>query len=234
MFPYLFNCFLSPLPNICQKPPTLYSLLKQMLEDEDYIYTRDLAKETRSKVFDFNYNLSSKVDKEEFETLILNHFLMRRIGYETYSSWYIAFRNKIKEIVPIYNKLFDSLENWDLFNDGEKITRQTSTIGKDTTNSESNVGVTTTTDVRSSNTPQNEIEDIRNGKYISDYSYDQGTSATNGSSSSTTNNNQNVEETIKRTPLDKITLFKEYKNNVESIYNMIYKDLDDLFFQVID
>lgn len=234
MFPYFYNLFIPPLPNICQKPPTLYSLLKQMVEDEDYVYSRDLAKETRSKVFDFDYNLSSKVNKEEFETLILNHFLMRRIGYETYSSWYIAFRNKIKEIVPIYNKLFDSLENWDLFNDGEEITRQTSTVGTDSVNSESNVDVSTTTDVRSSNTPQNEIEDIKNGNYVSDYSYDQGTSNTNGSSSSTTNNNQNVEETIKRTPIDKISLFKEYKNNVESIYSMIYKDLDDLFFQVID
>ena len=136
--------------------------------------------------------------------------------------------------MPVYNKLFDSLENWDIFNDGEEITRETTTIGTDSSNTTSNVDVNTTSDVRTSDTPQNELEDVRAGKYVSDYSYDQGTSQTTGTSSAESNNNQNVTETVKRSPIDKITLFKEYKNNVESIYNMIYKDLECLFFQIID
>lgn len=235
MYPYFYYLFMPPLPTICQEPPTLYHLLEYMIKDnENYVYTRDLAKETRTKVFDFDYPLSNKVNKEEFECLILNHFLMRRIGYETYSAWYIAFRNKIKEIMPVYNKLFDSLENWDIFNDGEEITRETNTTGSDSSNTTSNVDVNTTSDVRTSDTPQNELEDVRAGKYVSDYSYDQGTSQTTGTSSAESNNNQNVTETVKRSPIDKISLFKEYKNNVESIYTMIYKDLDSLFFQVIN
>ena len=235
MYPYFYYFLFPPLPTICQEPPVLYHLLKEMVKDnEDYVYTKDLAKETRTKVFDFDYPLSNKVNKEEFECMILNHFLMRRIGFETYTAWYNYFRNKIREIMPIYNKLFDTLDNWDLFNDGEEITRQTSTTGSDSSNSSSSVGVNTTSDVRSSDTPQNEIEDVRDGKYVSDYTYDQGTSQTTGTSTASSNNSQNVIESVKRTPLDKVTLYKEYLNNVKSIYEEIYKDLECLFYQLVD
>ena len=136
--------------------------------------------------------------------------------------------------MPIYNKLFDALDNWDLFNDGEEITRQTSTTGTDSSNTTSNVDVNTTSDVRTSDTPQNELEDVRAGKYVSDYSYDQGTSQTTGTSSASSNNSQNVIESVKRTSLDKVTLYKEYLNNVKSIYEDIYKDLECLFYQLVD
>lgn len=237
MLPFMLGFPYWPqLPTICQLPPTLYSLLEIIVNSnsEDKKMTKDLAKYGRTSIFDFDYNLSNKVNKEEFETMILNHFLMRRIGYETYTAWHIAFENKIKEIVPMYNKIFDSFEDWNLFNSGEEITRTTDTTNADTTNTDSSVNVSTTSDVRSSNTPQNQIQDVRDGSYVSDYTYDQGTSDTSGSSSSSSNGTSNVEETVKRTPLDKMSIYKDYIENMKSIYSMIYKDLDCLFYQIID
>ena len=80
-----------------RKPPTIYQILSSICNpitnnEEDYIKTPDLAKNGRSKIFDFDYPLSEKITKEFFECLILNHYMMRRIGYDTVT----AFKNRIK------------------------------------------------------------------------------------------------------------------------------------------
>ena len=232
---FIFPMWIAPkIPTDCDLPPTLYAMLNSIVNygKIDKTKIKDLARVGRSKIFDFDYPLSNNIDKAEFEEMILNHFLMRRLGYETYTSWHIAFENKIKEIMPMYNKIFDSFGNWDIFNSGEEITRTTTRSSNDITETSSNVDVNTTTDVRSSDTPQNELSDIRDGKYVTDYTYDQGNSSTTGTSSSLTDNSQNESETISRTPLDKINIYKQYTEELKSIYSMIYKDLDCLFYQL--
>lgn len=244
---FIFPMWITPkIPTDCDLPPTLYAMLNSIVNygKVDKTKIKDLAKEGRHKIFDFDYPLSNNIDKAEFEEMILNHFIMRRLGYETYTSWHIAFENKIKEIMPMYNKIFDSFSNWDIFNSGEDIIRTTNTKTNDKTNTSSNVNVNAssdidkTTDERISDTPQNQISDVKNGKYvsnysfISDHSYDQNESTTTGTSNSLTDNNQDVNESIKRTPLDKISIYKQYTEELKSIYSMIYKDLDCLFYQL--
>ena len=72
-------------------PPTLYRILNSRLnfdvDEEDKTKIRDLAKNGREYIFDFTYPLSTHVIKEDFEVSIINHFLMRRIGYETMTSF---------------------------------------------------------------------------------------------------------------------------------------------------
>ena len=48
---------------------------------------------------------------------------MRRIGQETLRAFQLTLSNKLNEIMPYYNKLFDMLEGWDIFSDGEEVTR---------------------------------------------------------------------------------------------------------------
>lgn len=233
---FIFPMWITPkIPTDCDLPPTLYAMLNSIVNygKTDKTKIKDLASVGRTKIFDFEYQLSENINKAEFEEMILNHFLMRRLGYETYTSWHIAFENKIKEIMPMYNKIFDSFTDWNLFNSGEEITRTTTTVGNDTTSSESSVESSTTADTRSSDTPQNQLSDVRDGKYVSDYTYDQGTSNTSGTSESTTSNNENVSERITRTPIDKINIYKQYMEELKSVYSMIYKDLDCLFYQLV-
>ena len=81
--------------------------------------------------------------REQIETMILNHFLQRRIGFETVTAFRIQLDVKLNEIMPLYNKMFDALENWEIFNDGEVTTR----TGKDNRTSEStNIAQAQTTD----------------------------------------------------------------------------------------
>lgn len=258
MIPYYNNYFwfypfLPPNNNL---PPTIYTILETIVnpdvdlnEPAPDVKIKDLAKAGRSTIFNFDYPLSSKVDKEKFECMILNHFLQRRIGFETVTAFRIQLDVKLNEIMPFYNKMFDALENWEIFNDGEVTTRtgkdnRTSESTNNTSNQMSNHSTTSTSDVsdrRNSELPQNQLEDVRNGSYVTNYNYD--TNTNNGEDNSTSqgtsqaqNNGTDVNEyneTIKRTPADKIAIIKEMQENIKTIYSMIFKDLDCLFYQLV-
>ena len=128
LFPYIDNGYplIYPfLPRNCEKPPTIYSILESIVNygTDDKTKIKDLAKVGRTKIFDFDYPLSDKISKEEFECMILNHYLTRRIGFDTPTLFKIQLNVKLNEIMPMYNKMFDSIDGWDIFKDGEKTTR---------------------------------------------------------------------------------------------------------------
>lgn len=262
IFPYIDNNYFLPFPFIpanCEKPPTIYSILESIVNygKDDKTKIKDLAKTGRTTIFDFDYPLTANINKEDFECMILNHFLMRRIGFETVTAFRIQLNVKLNEIMPVYNKMFDALENWNIFEDGE-ITERTGTDNRtqnstnestnETENSLTNSSTTATTntsDRRNSELPQNQLEDLRNGSYVTNYNYDtdtnsgQDSSQSQGTSSSTNNTTNNstdnniYNETIKRSPADKIAIYKEFQENLKSIYGMIFKDLECLFYQLI-
>ena len=244
MYPMMFYPI---LPTDNDRPPTLYALCNSIVnyDNEEKKKIKDLTKYARETIFDFDYPLSSKVNKEHFEIMILNHFLMRRIGYETFTSWQIALNVKLNEIMPFYNKLLDSISEWDLLNSGEEITRTTSTSNSDSTNTANSVASSlrnsaiNVSDRRYSDTPQNALSDVQDGTYVSQYDYDTDTNSstssntTNGQNSSTSTGNEEVSEKIKRTPLDKINIYNQYLEKSQKIYTMIFKDLECLFYQLV-
>lgn len=259
IFPYIDNNYFLPFPFIpanCEKPPTVYAILESIVNpDVDLndpapeVKIKDLAKAGRSTIFNFDYPLTDKISKEDFECMILNHFLMRRIGFETVTAFRIQLNVKINEIMPLYNKMFESVENWDIFNDGE-ITEKTGTDNRtidntaETSNTLENQSTTNsseTSDRRNSELPQDQLELLRDGSYVSNYSYDQnnGESTDNSSSNGTSNSKNNTKddnqyhEIVKRSPADKIAIYKEFQENLKSIYGMIFKDLECLFYQLI-
>lgn len=254
IFPYIDNNYFLPFPFIpanCEKPPTVYSILESIVNygKDDKTKIKDLAKEGRTTIFDFEYPLTENIRKEDFESMILNHFLMRRIGFETVTAFKIQLNVKLNEIMPIYNKMFDAIENWNIFSDGEIIKRngtddRTIDTNTETINALENNSTTNsseTSDRRNSELPQNQLESLRDGSYVSNYNYDQNnaessdSSTSNGSSNSTNNTNDNniYSETIEKSPSDKITILKEFQENIKSIYGMIFKDLECLFYQLI-
>lgn len=229
IFPILFQ----PIPTMYDIPPTIYAILNSLVnydvEKEEQTKIVDLASVGHKKIFNFNYPVSTNLNKDEFEIMILNHFLMRRIGYETVTAFQIALNVKLNEIMPYYNKLFDMLANWNIFEDGESIKRTQNTNGK--TDTTSNGSATNTSDRRFSDTPQNFINDVKNGNYVTDYNFD--TDINNSEATNNITDESNLQEEITRTPSDKMELFAKYLENKNSIYSMIFKDLDVLFFQVV-
>lgn len=241
-YPFLFPC----MPTMIDLPPTVYSLLESIVNygKDEKTKIKDLAKYGRTTFFDFDYPLTNNITKEQFETMILNKFIMRRIGYDTLTAFKLQLNVKLNSIMPIYNKMFDALENWNIFNDGE-VTTETGTDERQTTNTTQNTLSNSSTtqsssvsDRRNSELPQDQLENLQNGSYVGVYNYDTDTS--NGSDSSTSNgsatsngtdNNEYTKE-IRRSPADKIAIMKEMQTNINSIYEMIFKDLECLFYQL--
>lgn len=254
IFPYIDNNYFLPFPFIpanCEKPPTVYTILESIVNygKDEKTKIKDLAKEGRTTIFDFDYPLSSNINKEDFESMILNHFLMRRIGFETVTAFRIQLNVKLNEIMPLYNKMFDALENWNIFNDGEATKRygtdnrtvEATGETENTLENESTTNSSETSDRRNSELPQDQLELLRDGSYVSNYNYDQNNaeskdnSTSNGKSNSKNNTKDDniYQETIEKSPADKIAIYKEFQENLKSIYGMIFKDLECLFYQVI-
>lgn len=206
------------------KPPTLYAIMNSIAnyDAESKTKIRNLAKATHEKIFDFDYPLSNKVNKEDFECQILNHFIMRRIGQETFTAFQLFLENKLNEILPYYNIMFDSLTDYNLFNDGEVITRNRQDNGTSTLNSTNEIKT------KFAEYPMNQLNDIDNNKYVTNQTTNNGTNGSNGTSS-----NQML-ETETHSGLDKMDLYQKYLQTRNSIMTMIYKDLDILFYGLAD
>ena len=246
MMPYdnYGNLFFVPfIPVMNERPPTLYSLLQSIVNygKDEQTKIKDLAKAGRTKIFDFDYPLSDKITKEDFECMILNHFIMRRIGFDTLTAFKIQLDVKLNEIMPMYNKLIDLLYKENAFGEITKKTGKDNRVVQNATTNEmensSNTSHENISDRRGSDTPQNHLENVRDGSYVTEYHYDKDnskntdTSKSNGKSNSNTKDDNVYEETTSR-----INLFEVYaklNEEIKNIYTMIFKDLDCLFYQLV-
>lgn len=219
----LFYNIFSPLPVDYDLPPTIYAILNSYVnfDNDNPVKIKNLASAGREVIFDFNYPLTANITKESFEVMILNNYLMRRIGYDTLTAFKIALCVKLNEIMPKYNKLFDSFINWNLFSDGEVITRSY-------TSSVSNTGTSgSTSDRRFSDLPQNQLSNLQNGAYVTEYNYD-----TDSANSSNTGSETRA-ETENRTLADKESLYKNFASEINNVYTLIFKELDPLFYGLV-
>lgn len=241
-YSFLFPC----IPTMINLPPTVYSLLESIVNygKDEKTKIKNLAKEGRTTFFDFDYPLTNNITKEQFETMVLNKFIMRRIGYDTLTAFKLQLNVKLNSIMPIYNKMFDALENWNIFNDGEVTTetgtdeRQTTNTTQNTLSNSSTTQSSSTSDRRNSELPQDQLENLRDGSYVGNYNYDTDTatgtdsSTSNGTATASGTDNNEYTKEIRRSPADKIAIMKEMQSNINSIYEMIFKDLECLFYQL--
>lgn len=232
--PYLYPLITPRLNSKNMKPPTIYQLLEAIVNygTDEKTKIKNLAKAGRSKFFDFDYPLSSKVNKEEFESMILNKFMMRRIGFDTLTAFKVALNVKLNEIMPVYNKMFDFLDGWDIFNDGEITTRDRNYTGNSNINTNLNSTNNNVSDRRFSELPQNEISNVKDGRYMTDYNLDTDNGTSTSNSYSNSNDNNLEHEVISRSPADKLRLYREFLESRNSIYTLIFQDLEELFYQL--
>ena len=99
--------------------------LEESVGDNDM---EDVIKKARPIIFNFEYPIFEVSYRNVLENKIIEHFYFREIGYETYGLWHSRLRMKMREIMPYYNKLYESekfvqdpLRNYDItkVHDGE-------------------------------------------------------------------------------------------------------------------
>ena len=235
MNPYLMPILIPKFPHDNTKPPTIYALLNSIVNfgKEEQVKISELAKNGRGTFFDFQYPLSKVINKEDFECMILNHYMMRRIGFDTLTAFKLQLNVKLNEIMPVYNKLFDALENWNIFQDGEITERDLSDNRTINNTNYINSEAESNSDRRFSEMPQNQLQNIADGTYLTDYNLDKNNDKSKTNGESNTKDDNIVKEIIKRSPADKINIYKQFIESKNNIYSMIFKDLDNLFYQLV-
>lgn len=87
-------------------------------ESKGYDSINEIIANSRSKIFDFDYPIFDETYRPVLETKILKHYYTREIGLETVGLWKHFLDMKMNEIMPYYNKLYQSeLIEFDPFND---------------------------------------------------------------------------------------------------------------------
>lgn len=106
-------------------------------ESEGYNKISDIISNSRSKIFDFGYPIFDETYRSILETKILRHFYLREICAETVGVWKHFLDMRMNEIMPYYNKLYESeliefnpLYDVDLTKDYNKDGKGTGTVGE--------------------------------------------------------------------------------------------------------
>lgn len=86
----------------------------------------DIIEKARNKIFQ-NYPIFNENHRAELEHKILKHYYMREIGFETVGLFKLFLNERMAEIMPYYNKLyesetfeFDPFKNVDVWNTHEQ------------------------------------------------------------------------------------------------------------------
>lgn len=159
-------------------------------ESTGYMNVNQVIKGAIPSVFSFDFPIFDESYRNVICTKILKHYYMREIGAETVGLWKLWLDTRLNEIMPYYNKLYESelLEFNPLYD--VNLTRQRNTTGNqteerehaentnehaestskvDVTNSGTSSGDTSGTDSskdRYSDTPQGSLQNIENDTYL--------------------------------------------------------------------
>lgn len=187
--------------------------------------------------------------QESFERDFVYHFYNCELGQETYGLWKLSLRNKLNEIMPYYNKMYemqylliDPLKEWESWKEGNhKGHSDTTQSGKVANISKQDEDDTTWNETLFSNTPQGNLTDVRNGNYLTTYQRNniggksgQRTSTTDysGNPRSDTETNGNYDEHQYGHNKSPMELMQQYKDTFSNIDQQIYDECNDLFLQL--
>lgn len=79
-----------------------------LLESKGYNDIDDIIAKAIPKIFNFNFPIFDENYRSVLETKILKHFYTREIGEETVGLWKLRLNTRLNEIMPYYNKLYES------------------------------------------------------------------------------------------------------------------------------
>ena len=133
---------------------------------QEYPAVAEVISKSRTKIFDFDYPIFDTDYKSVLETKILRHYYTREIGEETVALWKLRLEMRLNDIMPYYNKLYESellkfnpLYDVDMTSDHTKDnTGDSSTVVDGTSRNTGTIGDVGDRD-RTSVTTHNESED---------------------------------------------------------------------------
>lgn len=207
----------------------------------------DQIKIAREKIFNFDYPIWNEEYREVLESKIISHYYTREIGSETYGLFKLRLKNKLREIMPYYNQLYESTtRKYDFLNDVDlKETLKGKNTQKDNSNStfkndsseisESNSNAS----ILFSDYPQNHIGSTDYATNLNE-SKEKNEIENINSSSGNNNGNYNSDKTNeyvknikgKTGGISYSDMLLKYRETLINIDMMIINDLSDLFMLI--
>lgn len=193
------------------------------------------------KIFDFHFPIFDENYRLALEIKILRHFYTREIGSETLGLWKLRLEDKMNEIMPYLNKFYamyvsDANPMYEM--DYTKQHYGASDSTNDYTNSANSNSESTSNDQRLySDTPQGQLSDVQNGKYLTNATFDSGKNV--GSANSNGSGNTVIKDTD--TYFDTVQgrsgkflgdAWKSFYEGFLNVDKMLFKELEVLFMQL--
>lgn len=179
---------------------------------------------------------------------ILRHYYTREICCETVGRWKLFLSDKLKNIMPYYNQLYQSelIRIEPLVTINKSVSHQGNESESKTTNrngtNSSNTGTEGSTDTWSyySDTPQGGINGLENNDYLTNATHNKGTDGTSSTLNGTTTDNETGTGERSDSYVDKILgyegnqseMLSKFRETFLNIDMMIIDELKDLFFTI--
>lgn len=205
-------------------------------ESVDGASVNEIIQNAIPNIFDFSFPIFDEAYRNVLCTKILKHYYTREIGLETYGLWKLKLDTKLNEIMPYYNKMYESanLEYNPLYNiDMETTHSRTSgdNIGRDTTTSGS---VTTNSENKFLDTPQGGLDGILETDYLTNATLDSASESTSAIANETVVSTTTEEYTTrvvgKASGADYSRMVMNYRDALINVDMMVIEELKDLFF----
>jgi hypothetical protein len=211
-----------------------------------YIRTLEVIEKARPKIFSFKYPIFDEKYRAVLETKILKHFYTREIGFETVGLWILKLDTLMNEIMPYYNEMYKStlykfnpLYNVDLHTTHE-LKRDKNSNEKGNIKNGDIHNISDDVDTAYSDTPQGSLSDVKNHKYLTEFTnntQDFHETRTTISQSDINNVAKSLDQyteyvfgkTAGKSFAQMILDFRKYIINVDI---MLLNDLDELFMQI--
>lgn len=207
---------------------------------------REIVESNNVKLFDFDYNFFDENLKSDFEKLFIDYFYFREIGQETIARFKKELQTKLNLIHHYYKEYYktvkqveieefmvtkDATDTFTRILEGESVASG-QTVGTSETKSNSNSTNKFFDTPRSKTTLEN--ANITNGGIDENNNNFVGNET---NKSNATQNNRTVETTILHSKGDLgVTssgfLIDGWRNVITNIYQMIFDECEELFFQL--
>ena len=210
-----------------------------------YNSVKEVVTKARPKIFEDDIPFFNEEYRESLECKILQHYYTREICAETVGLWKLWLNNKMREIMPYYNSMYEStlLKFNPLFT--KDFTETYEGAGtKDGTDNGNTVAHGSSSDNATSrrlysDTPQGGLSGVESERYLTNATKNIGSdNATSDNNISSTNNSSldTTENFIRSiTGYDGSSaskLLQEYRKAIINVDMMVINELSDLFFNL--
>lgn len=219
----------------------------KLAESSGFNDIEDILNKSWSKIFS-DFPIFDEEYRSELCKKILRHYYTREICCETVGRWKLFLSDKMKNIMPYYNQLYQSelLKIQPLISVDRSVSHtgsgnETKTTSSNATNTNnSRTDGSTETWSYYSDTPQGGINGLDTNDYLTNATHNTGTDLTNSTVNGATSANETGEGSRNDMYVDKILGYEgnqsemllKFRETFLNIDMMIINELKDLFFTI--